>query len=309
MIANLVDALVPMLRRSRILRGAPSRSRPGIPFVDVGPAVMRCRVSGSGAQTIAFAADPPVVIEQYDELVSLLEERFRVVVFEVPGFGFSLPTVRLRFDFESMTALAETFLVRLGFGPYVLAYPCVTAYSAVALASRAPALVSHLVLIQAPSWAEELRWKMGRDPRGILSTPVLGQLALQLLKRRRAPAWFTAALGSPALVSQFAEQTDWAFRNGACFCLASAFQRFLVGDPSLPPVRQPTLIVWGDRDRSHAGTDKSSTWVYAPHASEVRIEPAGHFPELEAAPTFAHALQEWMGPSTLRHVSPCSDAR
>jgi hypothetical protein len=54
---------------------------------------------------------------------------------------------------------------------------------------------------------------------------VIGQVALQALKRKQAPQWFDAAVGNREKLSEFVETTDVAFAHGACFCLASAFQR------------------------------------------------------------------------------------
>jgi pimeloyl-ACP methyl ester carboxylesterase len=252
-------------------------------------------MSGSGPRTLVLAADPPVVVEQYDKLIELLKNAFRVVVFEVPGFGFSMPLAPFRFDFTKLNDVIAKFLRQLDFGPHILAFPCVAAYGAIDIAARFPELVSHVVLIQAPSWMEEIRWKHGRDKTGLLSRPVVGQLALQVLKRRRAPLWFDAAVGNRGMLADFVATTDHAFSGGASFCLASAFQRYLTDTPPpLPPVRQPSLIIWGGADRSHRHTDKTSSKLYCPEAEEVLLAHAGHFPELEQPELFAEKVKQWI---------------
>jgi len=45
-----------------------------------------------------FAADPPVPIELYDELIADFADRYRVTVFELPGFGCSLSRIAFRFS-------------------------------------------------------------------------------------------------------------------------------------------------------------------------------------------------------------------
>ncbi|HYU09474.1 MAG TPA: alpha/beta hydrolase [Gemmatimonadales bacterium] len=249
---------------------------------------------GNGPQTLVLAADPPVVIEQYDELFQCLEKSFRVIVFEVPGFGFSMPSSGFRFDFRQLNDLVAEFLRQLGLAPYILAFPCVAAYGAVDIAKRFPELISGVVLIQAPSWTEEVKWKHGRDRQGLLSTPIIGQLALQILKRRRAPKWFDAAVGKREMLSQFVATTDDAFSHGACFCLASAFQRYLTDAPQpLSVINQPSLVIWGEADKSHRHTDKSSSKLYCPSAKNLRFKRAGHFPELEEPELFAHEVKHW----------------
>jgi pimeloyl-ACP methyl ester carboxylesterase len=175
-------------------------------------------------------------------MIQCLKDDFRVIMFEIPGFGFSLPRSGFRFDFTKVNDLVAEFLRRLALGPYLLAFPCVSAYGAIDIAARFPSLVSGVVLVQAPSWSEEVKWKHGRDRQGILSKPVIGQLALQALKRKQAPQWFDAAVGNREKLSEFVETTDVAFSHGACFCLASAFQRYLTDtEQPLSIVNQPSL--------------------------------------------------------------------
>ena len=127
-----------------------------------------------------------------------------------------------------------------------------------------------------------------------LSKPVIGQLVLQALKRKRAPQWFNAAVGKREKLAEFVKTTDVAFANGAIFCLASAFQHYLTdNEPSLEIVNQPSLVIWGEADRTHRNTDKSSTRRYCPHAKEVHFANAGHFPELEEPEMFAQAIRNW----------------
>jgi pimeloyl-ACP methyl ester carboxylesterase len=172
----------------------------------------------------------------------------------------------------------------------------VAAYGAIDIAERFPNLVSHLVLIQAPSWAEQIKWKHGRDRSGVLSRPLAGQVVLQALKRKSAPRWFDAAVGNRDMLADFVETTDRALRAGACFCLASAFQRYLTDTPPrLAAIEQPSLIFWGEADKSHRRTDKASSRMYCPDAEEVFVAHAGHFPELEQPELFAQKIRQWLG--------------
>jgi pimeloyl-ACP methyl ester carboxylesterase len=107
-----------------------------------------------------------------------------------------------------------------------------------------------------------VKWKHGRDRQGILSKPVIGQLALQALKRKQAPQWFDAAVGNREKLSEFVETTDVAFSHGACFCLASAFQRYLTDtEQPLSIVNQPSLVIWGEADRTAPTPKKCASRV------------------------------------------------
>ena len=120
-------------------------------------------------------------------------------------------------------------------------------------------------------------------------------MVLQVLKRRRAPLWFDAAVGNRDKLADFVETTDHALSGGACFCLASAFQRYLTDvPPPLAAVKQPSLIIWGDADKSHRRTDKTSSRIYCPDADELFLPNAGHFPELEQPELFAQKIRQWI---------------
>jgi pimeloyl-ACP methyl ester carboxylesterase len=287
-----LDTLVTPWRRARVHRGPRSRTRPDLHFMHLHSASIRYRLAGAGARTLVFCADPPVTLELYDTLIAELAADFRVVVFEMPAFGLSLPRFGLDFGLEAMAGVIREFLQHLALGPYVLAFPCVPAYSALWLAGHHPEMVRGLVLMQAPDWRQELRWKHGRDPKGILGRPYLGQILLRLLRRRRAGLWYRMALGRQDLLEPFTRTTQCAFDQGAGFSLASAFQRHLEGpEPAFGPIRQPALVVWGEADRSHRTTDRTSIRRYLPQARLVSFAEAGHFPELEAPQRFAAELR------------------
>jgi pimeloyl-ACP methyl ester carboxylesterase len=262
--------------------------------------VLRYRAQGAGAHTIVFAADPPIVIEHYDELFRLLGNEFRVIVLEMPGFGFSMARAELGFGFSETNDLIARALRELVGGPCLLAFPCVSAYCAIDIAGRHPDLVRGLVVIQAPSWPEQLKWKHARDSSGVLMKPVIGQLVLRILRRKIPKMWFSAAVGHRERLSDLVDTANCALANGACFCLASVFQRYLSDDvPLLHPVRCPSLIVWGEADRSHRRTDKHSTLGLLPDAELVCFGEAGHFPELEEPRRFAELVKDWH----LRHFA------
>ena len=295
MISEWVDGVVPSLSRNKTLAGYASTSRDGIRFMDLGLSMIRYRKVGKGAKVIVFQTDPPIVIEHYDYLVSRLSSEFTVVIFETPGFGFSIPTVRLDYRYDTSVDLTEQFLTKLNIGPVTLVAPCVLGYSGIGIAEKRPDLVSHLVLSQVPSWNEMLNWKDERDPKGLLSKPIISQLLLKLLKRSRTPLWFKAALGKPELFEEFNHIAQLAYQNGATFNLASGFQRLLNGPSPLPErIRSKTLFLWGEKDKSHCNTCKNSSLLMIPHAKSVRFTDAGHFPELEETDQVAGHLIDFI---------------
>ncbi len=297
-LAQLIDTLPTHWRLARSQRGAAAATRADLRFVDLGSTIVRMRQAGTRGPSLVLGTDPPVPLELYDDLIAALADRYRVTVFELPGFGCSLPRAGFRFSLDNAVAVVTSLLERIGNGPHVLALPCVTAYVAIGIARRRPDLVEKLVLAQTPTWQGAQDWLQQRDPKGLLRRPLLGQLALLAMRRRRIRQWYASALAQPELLDTFAQATLSNFDHGGCFCLASGFQHFMRDHAGhVGPVAQDTLIVWGRADPSHAATDMAATRSLAPNSCSLVLEGVGHFPELEASARFVEALDAFAGRS------------
>ncbi|MFN9731086.1 MAG: alpha/beta fold hydrolase [Pseudomonadota bacterium] len=294
-LAPLIDTLPSHLRLRKVLTGPASRSRARLRYLDLGDCVVRLRGGGGEGLSLVLAADPPVPLERYDDLIATLGNGYRTTVFEMPGFGASLARIGFRFSMASAVAAVARLLEQLPGAPHVLVMPCVTGFVALALAAQRPDLVRALVLPQMPDWAGAQAWLEGRDPRRVLRRPLLGQLLLHALRRHRVGAWYATALGPGAERAPWVEATLRHFDEGGAFPLASAFQDFLADSQGLlQPVALPTLLPWGDADPSHRRTDFARAALLAPQARLARFDGCGHFPELEDSHRFAAALRGFL---------------
>lgn len=275
-------------------RASATRAReagaPGYGYVNLPGCAVRYREHGHGPDCYVFAADPPVVLEHYDRLVQLLSPNARVLILELPGFGFSPVWNGFDFTLEASVAAMASALTQLSVRRATLCFPCVSAYLALRLASARPDLVARLLLAQAPDYAGALAWKQRRDPRGLLARPVLGQLAMQVMARRRLPDWFALAVGQREQLAFFTEVAAQRLAQGARWPLASAFQQFLVDGGAPEGVEQPVIALWGQRDRSHRDTDRESSRQLGRSVELVSWQDVGHFPELEAPERFVELL-------------------
>ena len=280
-LASKLDTCCAGRRMKKALHGWPSRSRDDIKFKHVGGVQFRYRERGSGTPII-FAADPPVTLELYDELLDTYASKFRVIVFEIPGMGFSVPEFGMDYAFNSLNDTIIRFLEAILDRPAVLAFSCAAGLGSIDIANRKPDLVGKIILIQTPSWEEEIAWKKSRDPKRILATPFIGQIAMHLLKRRRAPAWLNLAVGNRERFDSFCASALESLDQGAGWTMSSAFQMYLTDEkPGLPIANQPLLALWGQRDQTHLVTDKYSSLSLS-KSSEIQLyEELGHFPDIE----------------------------
>ncbi len=260
--------------------GWPAQSRADIKFYSTEHVQYRYREAGEG-QTIIFTADPPMTLEVYDSLIDIFSKRFRVIVVELPAMGFSAAQQRYGFGFQETNDDLAQLIREVGGMRNILAYSCAASMCAIDVAVRMPDLVSHLCLIQGGGTESFARWKAGRDPKGILARPIVGQLAMKRMAPKRMPQWYALSVGRKDLVGHFCECAERSFEKGAMWSLASAYQIYLEHDGELPPPSQPILSMWGGADRSHPKENVHSLARLFDGVSCVTFDDLGHTPELE----------------------------
>ena len=274
--------------------GAPSKSCANLAFFEDDECFIRYRRAGQGP-AIVFLCDGPATLEVYDDLFAALQANFTVIAFETPGNGFSVPKPGFDFRFRPSNDAVARFLREVAGEQAILAFSCGGAYAAVDIAQRHPELCSRLVIIQAPAWDEEMRWKKSRDPKGLISTPFLGQFLFPRLMKPRAPAWYELSMAETPVVEHFCTCTAHAFDHGATFALPTLFQNYLTGaEPPFEIAEQPALAIWGNQDQSHAPTNKESSSLLGRRVSVVTLDHVGHFPELEDPTGFARLLDDFV---------------
>ena len=292
-----IDRLRTAARAARIRQGWPSQTRPGIRFCELPDATTRVRIAGErmkGQPTVVLVCDPPSVIEHFDMLISLIEPHARVVCFEPPGFGFSVPGRHFRFSFDDYLGAIEAMLIELNEGPYLLAFSCVWAHIALQIAARDRERVEKLMVWQSPDWDQMVQWARRVDARSLLARPLVGQLICLCGARKIGTGWFQQAMAKDRH-REFAPLLETALDEGAFCCLASLWQHFYADVPKPVRVAQPTLITWGTADRTHEASDKASIARYLEHpVHHAFFEHAGHSPELEQSVGFSELLFSWL---------------
>jgi pimeloyl-ACP methyl ester carboxylesterase len=281
-------------RMARFRSGWPAKATPAVRFHSTPLVQYRYLEAGSG-QTIVFTVDPPMTIEVYASLLAMFSERFRVVVVELPAMGFTAAASGYGFGFTETNDDLASFIRAVCGSGCVFAFSCAASLAALDIAYRMPELASHLCLIQGGGTEAFAIWKAGRDPKGILARPVVGQLAMRRLAPRRMPQWYGLSVGRKERIADFCECAERSFSHGAMWSLASAYQIYLAPRPELPRPPQPMLSIWGAADGSHPASNAHSLARLYDGVEQVTLDALGHTPELEDPALVFAAITAFLG--------------
>ncbi len=244
----------------------------------------------SNKPCVILVPDCPNVIEHYSELIALLTPHLRVVCFDMPGFGFSIPQASYTHSLDQGAQAVLGVMDALQIDTATLAFSCANGFYALRAAQMAPQRITRLVLSQTPSLTAMHAWTSWVVPWP-LRVPVLGQLTGWLFKRKAARSWYRIALPRSTDAAPYQEKTLNAFNGGACFCLAGVVQGLAREAPaSLHGVTTPCTLVWGALDHSHKTTQALSLRDCAVNANIVQFDDCGHFPDIEQPARYAALL-------------------
>jgi pimeloyl-ACP methyl ester carboxylesterase len=277
----------------RFRTGWPAAVSPQVKFYRTAKVQYRYLEVGSGP-TIVFTCDPPMTIEVYGPLVEAFSQYFRVITVELPAMGFSAVAGDYAFGFRETNDDLALFLREVAGEGSIFAFSCAASLAALDIAARMPELAAHLCLMQAGGTEAFAIWKAGRDPKGILARPIVGQLVMARMAPKRMPQWYALSVGRKELIPHFCACAEQSFKHGAMWSLASAYQIYMELQGELPRPPQPILSVWGAADRSHPADNAHSLARLYSEVSTVTFEDIGHTPELEAPERVLAAILDFL---------------
>ncbi len=190
-------------------------------------------------------------LHTWEPWVKVLSRQRRVITLDLPGFGLTGPSVLGDYHDASYVDFLHALLTHLKLDRVVLGGNSLGGQIAWEYAAQHGEHVQALVLVDAgglefQSESVPLAFRVAR-------LPGLRSLASQLLPRQMVERSVRNVFGDPskvhdALVDRYFELT---LREGN---RAALVQRFAQLEPGryanmLPQIRQPTLILWGGRDR------------------------------------------------------------
>lgn len=256
----------------------------GVVFnMEINGLIINVRISGEGDDTVMILQGWGTELSVYDSLADILKIRYRVVQFDLPGFGRSdEPDEPWNVDgyadffceLVKKLDIKKTDLIGHSYGGRII----------IKLASREslPFTIGRIVLI---------------DSAGILPVRTFAQKMkirqYKVIKKLFDTKIFYALF--PELVD------DWKSRQGSADyrnatpvmrqCLVKAVNEDLT--ELLPRIRQDTLLIWGDRDTATPVRDARIMEEKIPNAGLIIFEGAGHYSFLDKPQEFKSILRSF----------------
>ncbi|HEY9093666.1 MAG TPA: alpha/beta hydrolase [Candidatus Cryosericum sp.] len=210
-------------------------------------------------------------------LIVALETRYRVLAFDLPGFGESNPPPEpwgtpeyAEFVWKAAKSLGIVCATYVGhsFGGRV----------AIWLAAHHPEAVQALVLIDAAGIRQPAT--PGRRVRSFFYKA--GKAVLRL------PFWRSRTMALQERLATRFGSPDYRATSGV---MRGTFVKTVTLDllPCLPDIRVPTLLLWGDKDEETPLSDGKTMECLIPESRLIVVAGAGHFSYLDK-PAFVGAV-------------------
>ena len=246
-----------------------------------GPAVLLIHGFGSSLHT-------------WEAWVPLLEDRFRLVSLDLPGFGLTGPDPTGDYSDERSVAVLVALMDRLGIGEAAVVGSSMGGRIAWRFAAAEPARVSKLVLM-APDGFASMGREYGRAPERL---PWLMRLLpytapKPLLRRTMQNAYAVPGVLTDAVVDRYhAMLLAPGVRRAILDRVLQT--RLMPPEPILATIRAPVLLLWGERDSAIPAFHAADYERALPNARTVILPGIGHVPMEEAPEASARALRAFL---------------
>ena len=309
---RLLGALLVLTAVALALSRAPDRSveslvarwaPPPSDFVEVNGMVVHLRDEGPRGDPlpIVLVHGTSASLHTWEGWVKALRGERRVITFDLPGFGLTGPFggayARDDYSGAAYARFMVDLLDRLRIARAVLGGNSLGGEVAWRTALLAPERVAALVLVDAsgPRFVPEA------VPLGfaIARIPLVNRLSEWVLPRgvvaqSVASVYADPAKVTPALVDRYFELT---LRTGNRRALAQRIAVFVQGEDAsgIERIRQPTLIVWGGRDRLIPPATAQVFERAIPGSRLVVLPELGHVPQEEDAARSVQPVRAFLG--------------
>ncbi len=220
-------------------------------------------------------------LQTWDGWSDILSQNFRVVRFDLPGFGLTGPDPANDYSDARAMRILAALMDRLGLASATLIGNSMGGRIAWMFASLHPERVDRLVLISPDGFASPgiAYGKRQAVPPVVRLLPYV--MPRSLLRSSLAPAYANPALLTDATVTRY---YDLMLAPGTRAAIVARTGQTMIEDPvpMLRRVRAPTLLVWGEKDAMIPFGNASDYLREIPSARLAALPDLGHVPFEEA---------------------------
>ena len=256
-------------------------------FIDVDGVRLHVRDTGPRtAPAIVLLHGFGSSLQTWDGWAADLERDYRVVLYDLPGFGLTGADPSGVYTDERSIAVLARLLDRLEIDRATVVGNSMGGRIAWRFAVAMPGRVSRLVLVSPDGFAGPGR-AYGAKP----SVPLLLRVLPFVLPEGMLRASLKPAYADPARLTDatFIRTRDMLLAPGVRRSIVAMGGQLVLVDP-VPLLRQinvPTLLLWGDRDAMIPFSNSADYVRALPHATLHALPGLGHVPQEEAPETVA----------------------
>ncbi len=237
---------------------------------------LRVRVTGPpGAPAVILLHGFGSSLETWEPWARRLSGAYRVIRFDLPGFGLTGPDPTGDYSDARSTAILAGLMDQLGVGRADLIGHSLGGRIAWAFAARYPERVDRLVLA-APDGFASPGFEYGKAP----AIPPLMRLLPYTLPDALFRANLAAAYGDPATLTDALARRyrDMMLAPGVRGAVLARMAQVRLKDPApiLATITAPTLLLWGENDRMIPIANAADYLRDLPHATLARLPGLGH---------------------------------
>ena len=232
-------------------------------------------------------------LHTWDAVAGRLEDTFRVIRLDLPGFGLTGPDPAGGYTDARGHAVLLALMDHLGLQHAAMAGHSMGGRIAWTLAALHPARVDHLILL-APDGFASPGFAYGTAPKVPLLLRVLPYvLPTFLLRPSLAAAYADPAMVTDALLTQY---RDMLLAPGVRQAILDRTAQQILVDPVplLARIQAPVLLLWGRQDAMIPVRNADDYARALPGAQVVRFPEVGHVLHEEAAAETAEVVRTWL---------------
>lgn len=241
------------------------------------------KITGDGDDTVVILQGWGTDLGVYDSVANSINEKYRVVQFDFPGFGGS-DEPNEPWNVDAYADFFCSFMTKLGIDKATLIGHSYGGRVIIKLATRKdlPFFINNIVLI---------------DSAGVM--PKRSFVQKMKVKRYKLLKRFLNLKLTYCLFPELID--DWKSRQGSADyrnaspmmrqCLVMAVNEDLTN--LLPQISQETLLIWGDKDTATPIADANKMNELIPNSGLAVIPGTGHFSFLEQPMIFRNIMRSY----------------